>query len=131
MKSNKTHASKRELPLEKLGDVYETRAVEWGGFNVSFEKALADMDTTPFFKGLPDNSDQCPHWGFVLKGKIVVHYKDHEETIKAGEAYYLAPGHNALVTKGTEVIEFSPKSELDKSIAVAMKNLQVMEAKKK
>jgi len=87
MKRKETHASKDQIPAETMGDVYEARAVEWGGFTVSFERALDDVDVTPYLKGLPDDRDQCPHWGFVFKGKMIVRYKDHEETINTGEAY--------------------------------------------
>jgi len=124
-----THSLQSQIPVEKMGDVYEARGVEWGGLNVSFEKALADMDVTPFLKGLPDDLDQCPHWGFVFKGKIIVRYKDYEETINAGEAYYIAPRHSVIVTKGTELIEFSPLNEYRKTMEMVMKNAQAMEAK--
>ena len=115
--------------MEKLGGVYEAGAVQWGGFNVSFERALADMDAKPYFKGLPDDLDQCPHWGFLLKGKMIVHYKDHDETINAGEAYYIAPGHTPIVTRGTELIEFSPIEEYGKTMAVVAKNLEAAQKK--
>src|SRR3990170_4648489 len=88
----RAHASKDQLKLERMGDIYEARAIQWGGFNISFEKALQDVDVTPFLKGLPDDLDQCPHWGYVFKGKIIVRYKDHEEIINEREAYYMAPG---------------------------------------
>lgn len=116
--------SREDIQPEVFGGSYEVRAVELGGFNVSFEKALDDMDVTPYLKGLPDNRDPCPHWGFLFKGKIIVRYKDREETINAGEAYYMASGHTAIVKKGSELIEFSPKSELDKTMAVIAKNLE-------
>lgn len=113
-----------------MGDVYEARQTEWGGFIVSFEKALEDADVTPFLKGLPDNLDQCPHWGYVFKGKMTVRYKDHEETVNEGQAYYIAPGHTVIVKKGTELIEFSPKEELEKTMTVVMKNAQEMQPQK-
>jgi hypothetical protein len=31
--------------------------------NVAQEVAPAGLDTTPLFKGLPDDLCQCPHWG--------------------------------------------------------------------
>ena len=127
---NETHASISQIPAEKMGDVYEARVVQWGGMNVSFEKALADMNVTPYLKGLPNNMDQCPHWGYVFKGKLIVRYKDHEENVNAGEAYYIAPGHTVVVTKGTELIEFSPVHELDRTMAVVMKNMQQMSTQK-
>ena len=30
----------------------------------------AGVDTTPLFQGLEGNLCQCPHWGFVLRGRI-------------------------------------------------------------
>jgi hypothetical protein len=60
---------------------------------------------------------------------MISRYKDHEETIKTGEAYYLAPGHAVFVTKDTEMIEFSPLNEHDKTMEIVSKNLSKFEAK--
>ena len=38
----------------------------------------------------------------------MIRYADHEETFRAGDAYYAAPGHLPLVFAGAEVVEFSP-----------------------
>ena len=43
---------------------------ELDGYTVSFTSVLEDIDATPFMKGLPDDRCQCPHWGYVLKGKM-------------------------------------------------------------
>ena len=53
-----------------------------------FTSFLADMDPTPLFQGLPDDRCQCPHWGYVIKGKITFRFADREETYEAGDAYY-------------------------------------------
>ena len=35
-----------------------------------------------------------PHWDYVLKGELRVHYTSgSEETVEAGQGYYLLPGH--------------------------------------
>jgi len=34
----------------------------------------------PLLHGLPGDSCQCPHWGYLLAGKITVSYADREET---------------------------------------------------
>src|SRR5205814_1940573 len=31
----------------------------------------------PLLKGLPDDSCQCPHWGYVFAGQLTVRYPDH------------------------------------------------------
>lgn len=77
--------------------------------NVAYEALPGGMDTAPLFKGLPDGRCQCPHWGYVIKGRFRVSYADHEEVINAGELYYLAPGHLPYVEEDTEVVEFSPQ----------------------
>ena len=36
------------------------------GYFTSFRE---DIDTTPLMRGLPADQCQCPHWGYVIKGK--------------------------------------------------------------
>ena len=82
----------------------------------------ADFDAAPSFKGLPDDMCQSPHWGYVLKGRVRMRYRDREEIIKAGDAYYLDPGHSPLYEEDTEVVEFSPKGEYDRTLATVARN---------
>ena len=39
-------------------------------YTVGFTTFREDIDATPLLKGLPDDRCQCPHWGYVLNGKI-------------------------------------------------------------
>jgi len=106
---------------------YEGRFEELGGYTVAFETYTEDSDLAQFFKGLPDDACQCPHWGTVVKGKLTYRYTDGtEETITAGDAYYAHPGHTPVLYAGTEVIEFSPTDELGKTLEVVMKNIAEM-----
>jgi len=108
------------------GPMY-SRDAEWGEMNIAFEAFPAGTDTVPLFKGLPDDSCQCPHWGYLFKGKMRIKYSDnHEEVINAGEAYYLPPGHNVLVEEDCEIVEFSPKGEYQKTMEVATRNMETM-----
>ncbi|MDR7465193.1 MAG: cupin domain-containing protein, partial [Armatimonadota bacterium] len=90
--------------------------VEWGGNIVEFGKFNQTVDPAPFFKGLPDDRCQCPHWGYVLKGRLRYRFKDHEEIYEAGDAYYAPPGHTPLLEAGVEYVEFSPTKELAKTM---------------
>ena len=117
------HEKLQNIPVQKFGD-YEVRAIQWGEINVSFEKAGSDMDVTPFLKGLPDDLDQSPHWGYVFKGEFITKYKDHQEIVTAGETYYTKPGHTTIVKKGTELIEFSPVKEIQKTFEAITRNMQ-------
>ena len=35
------------------------------GYTVNFTSFREDIDATPLLKGLPDDSCQCPHWGYL------------------------------------------------------------------
>ncbi len=63
----------------------------------------------------------------VLKGKLVYVYPDGEEEIGPGEAYYARPGHTPKIFAGTQVIEFSPTDELNKTLEVVTKNMEASE----
>ena len=85
-------------------------------------------DTTGLFDGLPDGRCQCPHWGFVFKGKFLIRYSGRETTVTAGEAYYAAPGHHKLFLEDTELVEFSDTEERKRTLAVVEKNMTAREA---
>src|SRR5688572_18020744 len=104
-------------------DGYEGHFQELESYTVGFETYTADSDMAPLFTGLPDDRCQCPHWGLVLKGKLIYHYADHDDVITAGEAYYAMPGHTPELFAGTEVVEFSPTDALQETINVLEKNM--------
>src|SRR5438045_8221075 len=119
--------SKQDVPVTIEAGGVVIREAEWGDFNVALESMPAGTDTEPLFKGLPDDRCQCPHWGYVIKGQVRIRYKDHEETLKAGDVYYLAPGHTTFFDEDTELVEFSPKGEYQKTIEVAARNMAGMQ----
>ena len=124
MKTSKTQAPES---LEVEGYEGHFDAVE--GYTVGFETYTADADLAPFFAGLPDDRCQCPHWGYVLKGRLTYRYADgSEDTIEAGEAYYAPPGHTPVLYAGTEVVEFSPTSELQATLDVVNKNMEAAQS---
>ncbi len=84
----------------------------------------ADIDATPLLKGLPGDHCPCPHWGYVLKGRLTYRFEDHDEVVEAGDAFYLPPGHIPVVEAGTELVQFSPAHELAEVAAVMERNAQ-------
>jgi hypothetical protein len=50
-------------------------------------------DLRPALVGVPDDLCQCPHWGYVINGRLKMHTRDGEHVYEAGEAFYWAPGH--------------------------------------
>jgi mannose-6-phosphate isomerase-like protein (cupin superfamily) len=95
-----------------------------GGYTVGFETYTEDADLAPFFRGLPDDRCQCEHWGHVVRGRLTFRYADHEETFEAGDAYYAPPGHTPVLYAGTEVVEFSPTDELQRTLETVTKNFE-------
>lgn len=70
------------------------------------------VDTTPLFKGLEGDECQCPHWGFVLQGRITTtDTQGQRETVNANDLFYWPPGHNVHVDDDAEIIMFSPQRE--------------------
>ena len=120
------HDLKNELPIaaEALGVV--SRQIDWGEMTIAVETMPAGIDTAPIFRGLPDDRCQCPHWGYVVSGQFRAVYADREETISAGEVYYLAPGHTAIFDTATEIVEFSPKGQYAETMEVVSRNVAAM-----
>ncbi|MDP3890773.1 cupin domain-containing protein [Nocardioides sp.] len=116
-------ATKSSTPVSVDEDIIEGRYADLGGYTVGFETFRADADPAPLFRGLPDDRCQCPHWGYVVSGKVIYRYADRDEVYSAGHAYYGAPGHLPLMFAGTELIEFSPTDELNETMAVVARNL--------
>jgi hypothetical protein len=72
----------------------------------------AGVDTTPLFVGLEGNQCQCPHWGFVLRGRLTTtDATGQTETVAANDLFYWPPGHNVHVDADAEIIMFSPQHE--------------------
>lgn len=115
--------TKHEAPLEVDIPELEGRYVDLGGYTVGYETFKIDVDPAAFFRGLPDDRCQCPHWGVVVSGSITFRYADHEETFAAGDAYFAPAGHLPMMIGGTEVVEFSPSDALGATMAVVGANL--------
>jgi hypothetical protein len=97
---------------------------ETEGYTIGFESYSEHSDMAPLFVGLPDDKCQAPHWGYVLKGKLVYHTADGDIEVTDGEAYYVGPGHTPEIFPGTEIVEFSPTAELNETMEVVTRNLE-------
>lgn len=90
-----------------FGDVSGFNEISGEYFTLS-----AGVDTTPLFQGLEGNLCQCPHWGFVLRGRITTtDAKGEQETVNANDLFFWPAGHNVRVDEDAEIIMFSPQRE--------------------
>jgi len=118
------HQAMKELPIvEDYGDGFCGRQAEWGGMIVSYETLPKGTDAAPLFKGLPNDMCQSPHWGYVIRGRVRIRRKDGDVILKSGDVYYLEPGHAPVIEEDTEILEFSPKSEYQKTIDAVARNM--------
>ena len=89
---------------ERVGDV--------DGTAIQFLTFREDVDAAPLLRGLPGDRCNCPHWGYVFKGKVTFDLGDREEVYETGDAFYLTHGHVPRAEPGTEYLQFSPAGEL-------------------
>ncbi len=109
--------SREEAPVAIEGDGLEFRRQEiGGGMTTAFVRAPKGADFRPALAGLPGDLCQCPHWGYVLKGRVKMHTPDGEEVYEAGQAFYWAPGHAPEALEDSEYVDFSPTDELEQVI---------------
>lgn len=106
---------------------FEEWSADWGEMQINIAK-FPPHDLRPLLKGLPDDLCQCPHWGYLFKGKILVRYSDHEEMIEAGQAFYMPPGHAPEALEECEVLQLSPSEKLRESMSVMSRNMVAMQS---
>src|SRR5437667_12366776 len=87
------HYPLTELPVVFSGAGIVTREAALGDFDCSYEVLPRGLDLAPLFRGLPGGLCQCPHWGYLLSGRVRVVYADHAEVIEPGHCFYLPAGH--------------------------------------
>lgn len=82
----------------------------WGGFAVDINNTPAGTNFRPLLEGLENDHCQVPHWGYVVKGAILIEYEDGtSEVFREGEAFYMRPGHTGEVVEDLLLVSFSPE----------------------
>jgi len=82
----------------------------WGGMAVDINRAPAGTDFSPLLEGLENDKCQVPHWGYVIEGAVRIIYENGEEDVfSEGEAFFMKPGHTAIVEKDLFLVSFSPE----------------------
>lgn len=97
--------------VQEFGPVTDRRE-EMDGYTVEFVSFAADSNLDAPLQALPGGMCQCPHWGYVIAGRMRYVFDDHEEVYEAGDAFYQPPGHRPYVDAGTELLQFSPTGDL-------------------
>lgn len=85
-----------------------------GGLKMAGEyfTLAAGTDIAPLLQGLKGDLCQCPHWGYLLQGRVTVTYAGGDsEAVSGGDLFYWPPGHTVKVDEDAELILFSPRHE--------------------
>ena len=113
------HVSKDRIPakIDVPGAVARQRtefgdATGYGKMSGEYFTLGAGTDIAPLLKGLAKDACHAPHWGYMLRGELVVTYTDGtSETCQANDLFYWPPGHSVRVVKDSDLVLFSPQRE--------------------
>ncbi len=106
--------SRADAAVAIEGDGVEIRTeVLGGGMSTAFVTVPKGADLRPALHGLPDGLCQCPHWGYLLKGRVKMHTHNGGQVYEAGQSFYWAPGHAPEALEDSEYVDFSPTDEFN------------------
>ena len=93
--------------LTNFGD-----ATGYGKISGEYFSLAAGTDIAPLLQGLDGDLCQCPHWGYILEGKLTVSFSEgHNESAVTSDLFYWPPGHTVKAEADTEMVLFSPQHE--------------------
>ena len=99
----------------------------YGGMTVAFNEIPKGTDISPLLEGLEHNSCHCPHWGYIVKGAMLVKYDNgQEDLLQQGDVFYLPPGHTAIVQEDLQLLDFNPTKEFNEVMTHIGKKMAAM-----
>ncbi len=123
-----THVTLNDFPTDKILPMIHG----WGGLTVDVNNAPKGADWRPLLEGLENDHCQVPHWGYVIKGSVLIEYEDGtSEVFKAGEAFYMKPGHTGEVLEDLQLVSFSPEDgmhDLEKHLEKKVAEMQAAQS---
>jgi hypothetical protein len=105
--------NRTDVPIAVKNDNVELRTAPVGDLTVGFVDIKKGTDLAPALVGLPDDLCQCPHWGYMLKGRVMMKTKHGDEVYEAGQAFYWPAGHAPVALEDSQYVDFSPTDEFD------------------
>jgi hypothetical protein len=100
-----------DMPIAIDDGGVQLRLQDEDGLSVGHVRLPAGADLRPATKGLPDDLCPCPHWGYMIKGRVRMHTADGHEDFVAGQAFYWAAGHAPEALEDSEYVDFSPTEQ--------------------
>lgn len=98
--------------IPSLGDTL--KAADLGEMAAAIVTVAAGTDFRPVLQQLPEGACTVPHWGYVIGGAVNIGYEGGKvETAKAGEIFWMEPGHTVWFDEDTSYVDFSPGPEMN------------------
>ena len=94
-----------DLPVIMQDENVEIRMAEAGEMTLLWSRLRKGADLG---RALPDGQCSAPHWGYMIKGRLLMRTQHGDEIYSAGEAFYCAPGHVPVVLEDCECVDFAP-----------------------
>ena len=118
-KGNRWPMEEKHMPIDSFPTNMMVNHIEgWGGMTVAVNSLPAGADFSPMLIGLKNNSCQVPHWGYIIKGVMRLQYDNGKVVIlKAGDLFYMAPGHKAKVEENLKLLDFNPQDEFKELVS--------------
>ncbi|PLY01435.1 MAG: hypothetical protein C0622_07305 [Desulfuromonas sp.] len=93
--------------VKEFGD-----ATGYGKIGGEYFSFAAGTDIAGLLEGLQGDLCQCPHWGYLIEGKLTVSFADgQDEVVSTNDIFYWPPGHTVQAEEDTEMVLFSPQHE--------------------
>ncbi len=102
----------------------DARSDEIDGYRVDLVTIRQTHDLAAMLKGLPEDRCPCPHWGYVLKGRLTWRFAEGEEIYEAGDAFYVPAGHIPEAEAGGEFVQFSRADEFREVMQAMARNME-------
>jgi hypothetical protein len=102
-----------DLAVRIEAEGVELRTKPVGQLTVAWVRLSKGIDLAPGLQGLPGDLCQCPHWGYMLKGRLRMKTAEGDQVFEAGDAFYWGPGHAPEALEDCEYVDFSPTAEFE------------------
>jgi hypothetical protein len=100
-----------DVPVAIDGNGVELRMTDVGEMTASFITLARGTDLGPALAGLEHDRCPCPHWGYMISGRLLMRTADGDQVYEAGNAFYWGPGHVPVALEDCSYVDFSPTEE--------------------
>jgi hypothetical protein len=102
---------RENLPVAFEAGGAEIRSTDACGMTISFYRLPAGSDARPLLRGLPGDACPCPHWAYIISGRLRIHTSAGVREVSAGQAFCVEPGHAPEAIDDTDMVEVSPTQQ--------------------